>query len=229
MTASEAFTTVSAKPVARSLGHDLVFEIQTEGIRRLIWLYIVLWLVEGGLRRWFLPGFADPLLVIRDPVVLAIYYLSYTKRLFPLNSFIYSGLVLVVLSALNALAFGHGNAVVALRKANNFASSMAVSDKLFIDGVPIVPGALLSIDTADVTLNYDVLPEDRFTVRPISDIRAIGLGRFTAFACEPGQRAIDDSMYRLAGRSSSPLFDTLAPSSLQPLVQSAVPADIRFS
>jgi hypothetical protein len=50
----------------------LDFEQQTAGIRRLIWLYLVLWLIEGGLRRWFLPGLATPLLLIRDPLVVAI-------------------------------------------------------------------------------------------------------------------------------------------------------------
>jgi len=51
--------------------------------------------------------------LIRDPLVLAIYYLAYTKRLFPVNGFIYSGLALAIFCILNALAFGHGNTVVA--------------------------------------------------------------------------------------------------------------------
>jgi hypothetical protein len=114
MIVSEPFTTIQARPVAVASHQDLAFERRTAWIRRLIWVYLVLWLVEGGLRRWFLPGLADPLLLIRDPVVLAIYYLAYTKRLFPVNGFVYSGLALAVLSILNALAFGHGNTVVAL-------------------------------------------------------------------------------------------------------------------
>ncbi len=90
------------------------FAKQTEGIRRLIWLYLVLWLIEGGLRRWFLPGLATPLLLIRDPLVVVIYFLAASKNLFPANGFIVSGAILAVLTFVNALALGHGNPVVAL-------------------------------------------------------------------------------------------------------------------
>ncbi|HEY4284826.1 MAG TPA: hypothetical protein VGM62_17320, partial [Chthoniobacterales bacterium] len=46
-------------------------------IRYLIWLYFWLLLVEGALRKWLLPDLSNPLLVIRDPVALAIYALSF--------------------------------------------------------------------------------------------------------------------------------------------------------
>lgn len=96
------------RPVALGL------EQQTDGIRRLIWLYLVLWLVEGGLRRWFFPGLATPLLLVRDPVAVAIYCLAGSKNLFPMNGFMISGAVLAFLTFANALAIGHGNPIVAL-------------------------------------------------------------------------------------------------------------------
>jgi hypothetical protein len=86
----------------------------TKTIRQLIWLYLVLWLIEGGLRRWFLPGLNTPLLVIRDPVVIAIYALAISKNLFPANAFITTGILLAVLTFLNALMLGHGQAMVAI-------------------------------------------------------------------------------------------------------------------
>jgi hypothetical protein len=82
-------------------------------IRRLIWLYLILWLIEGGLRRWFLPGLATPLLLIRDPLVVLIYFLAVSKRLFPLNGFIIVGAILGVLTFASALVLGHGNPLVA--------------------------------------------------------------------------------------------------------------------
>lgn len=85
----------------------------TAQIRQLIWLYLVLWLIEGGLRRWFLPGLATPLLLIRDPVVILIYILAAGKNLFPSNSFVVGGAILGLLSFVNALLIGHGNAAVA--------------------------------------------------------------------------------------------------------------------
>jgi hypothetical protein len=83
-------------------------------IRNLIWLYLVLWLIEGGLRRWFLPGLASPLLLIRDPVVIAIYTLAVSNNLFPVNGFVVWGGLLALLSFINALLLGHGNLFVAL-------------------------------------------------------------------------------------------------------------------
>ena len=38
--------------------------------KKAIWLYIVLLIFEGALRKWFLPSLATPLLVIRDPIVI---------------------------------------------------------------------------------------------------------------------------------------------------------------
>jgi len=96
--------------VDRSL---LLFEQETANIRRLIWLYILLWVIEGGLRRWFLPGLATPLLLIRDPVMIAIYCLAISKGLFPANGFIMIGALLAVTSFLNAMLLGHGNALIA--------------------------------------------------------------------------------------------------------------------
>src|ERR1044071_5944071 len=59
-------------------------------IRRLIWLYFWLLLIEGALRKWVLPQLSNPLLVIRDPVVLLIYVLAIQARVFPRNAWILS-------------------------------------------------------------------------------------------------------------------------------------------
>lgn len=83
-------------------------------IRNLIWLYILLWLIEGGLRRWFLPGLATPLLLVRDPIAIAIYCLAAARNIFPVSGFITWGALLALLSFLNAMVVGHGNLFVAL-------------------------------------------------------------------------------------------------------------------
>jgi hypothetical protein len=110
-----ALTHVSFLAPASPMEHAReTFESDTRIIRHLIWLYIALWLVEGGLRRWFLPGLATPLLLVRDPVVIAIYALALSKNLFVSNGFIFSGIVLAALCVFNALLLGHGNLAVAL-------------------------------------------------------------------------------------------------------------------
>src|SRR5580658_8000736 len=105
-----------ARPGTRS-GSAVVPAADEHGarlVRNLIWLYIILWLAEGGLRRWFLPGLAQPLLLIRDPVVIAIYYLAFSSKLFPSNFFISSGALLAILTFINAMCLGHGSLFVAL-------------------------------------------------------------------------------------------------------------------
>ncbi len=59
-------------------------------IRRLIWLYFWLLLIEGALRKWVLPQLTNPLLIIRDPVVLLIYVLAFRARVFPRNAWVFS-------------------------------------------------------------------------------------------------------------------------------------------
>ncbi|CEF48538.1 unnamed protein product [uncultured bacterium] len=46
----------------------------------LIWVYLILLLTEGALRKWVLPSLSDPLLLIRDPIALAIGVLGYRSR-----------------------------------------------------------------------------------------------------------------------------------------------------
>jgi hypothetical protein len=98
----------------QTLQQALAFEENRKGIRQFIWLYIILWLIEGGLRRWFLPGLATPLLLVRDPVVVAIYYMALSKHVFPVNEFIRVGALLALFTLISALALGHGHLIVAL-------------------------------------------------------------------------------------------------------------------
>lgn len=67
-------------------------------IRRLIWLYFWLLLIEGALRKWVVPQLSNPLLIIRDPVVLLIYMLAFRARVFPRNAWIFSLAVIGFLS-----------------------------------------------------------------------------------------------------------------------------------
>jgi hypothetical protein len=74
-------------------------------IRQLIWLYLWLLLTEGVLRKWVLPRFSDPLLLIRDPVMLGIYYYAIRARVFPRNFWVNSLWVLGFLSLVATILF----------------------------------------------------------------------------------------------------------------------------
>src|SRR3954470_23434836 len=69
-----------------------------KNIRRLIWLYFWLLLIEGALRKWVVPQLSNPLLIIRDPVVLLIYWLAFRARVFPRNAWIFSLAIIGFLS-----------------------------------------------------------------------------------------------------------------------------------
>jgi hypothetical protein len=67
-------------------------------IKRLIWAYFWLLIIEGALRKWIMPRYSDPLLIIRDPLVIAIYLLAIKARVFPRNIWVYSLAILGALS-----------------------------------------------------------------------------------------------------------------------------------
>jgi hypothetical protein len=70
-------------------------------VRNLIWLYFWLLLIEGAVRKWVLPGLSNPLLLVRDPVLLAIYFFSIPAKVFPRNGWTWTLLVIGLLSVLN--------------------------------------------------------------------------------------------------------------------------------
>jgi hypothetical protein len=80
-----------------------------------IWGYLLLLIFEGALRKWFLPGLTNPLLLARDPVALGIYILAFSQ--IPksvLNRYTISITVIAFASFVATLAIGHGNLFVAV-------------------------------------------------------------------------------------------------------------------
>jgi len=50
---------------------------------KLFWLYFLLLIFEGALRKWVLPGLSAPLLLVRDPVAMLIIVEAYRKNKWP--------------------------------------------------------------------------------------------------------------------------------------------------
>ena len=85
-----------------------------KSLKQGIWLYFILLIFEGGLRKWILPGLSTPLLIIRDPIALWLVVTAWRRGLLPQNFFL-SGMVLVgIVGIYTALLAGHGNLSVAL-------------------------------------------------------------------------------------------------------------------
>ncbi|MFN2542200.1 MAG: hypothetical protein ABR514_08550 [Chthoniobacterales bacterium] len=57
-------------------------------VRQLLWVFFWLLLLEGALRKWVVPRWSDPLLVVRDPVVVLIYFYAIRGRVFPRNGWV---------------------------------------------------------------------------------------------------------------------------------------------
>jgi hypothetical protein len=114
-----------SKPATGILGLNLTSDhppiIQNEPvkdgnkwIKRAIWLYFILLIFEGALRKWVFPGLASPLLIIRDPLAFLIIVMSLNKGLLKMNSYIAVMWIVSLIAFCTAMSFGHGNAVVAI-------------------------------------------------------------------------------------------------------------------
>src|SRR5690606_18688103 len=79
-----------------------------------IWIYFLLLLFEGALRKWVLPGLATPLLLVRDPVAIALIYVTWKNGLLPRNLYLSWIVFLGIIGIFTAVFFGHGNFYVAL-------------------------------------------------------------------------------------------------------------------
>lgn len=75
-------------------------------IRQLIWIYFGLLIFEGAVRKWILPQLSDPLLIIRDPVVIAIYVVAIARGCYPNLSILGVLYLIAGLSLLVSAAFG---------------------------------------------------------------------------------------------------------------------------
>ena len=75
------------------------------GIGWLIITYIFLLMIEGALRKWILPRYSDPLLVVRDPILLVIYWLALRARVFPRNWWVITLFAIGILSLVFSVLF----------------------------------------------------------------------------------------------------------------------------
>lgn len=83
-------------------------------IKIAIWLYLLLWIFEGALRKWIIPSLATPLLVVRDPIVIYLIIRSLSLNLKFINSYIIFGLIFTLFGLAITLTFGHSNLFVGL-------------------------------------------------------------------------------------------------------------------
>ncbi|QJD96953.1 hypothetical protein HH214_14290 [Mucilaginibacter robiniae] len=91
-----------------------------QSLKNAIWIYFLLLIFEGALRKWFLPALATPLLLVRDPIAMWAMYKASSLKIFPRNNYIPVIVTVGVISIFTAVATGHGNILVAFYGARPF-------------------------------------------------------------------------------------------------------------
>jgi hypothetical protein len=76
---------------------------QIKYLKWLIWLYLVLLVTEGALRKWVVPSLATPLLIVRDPLVVVIYLVASSCRKFVFNGYVMASFMLAAASFAGSL------------------------------------------------------------------------------------------------------------------------------
>lgn len=83
-------------------------------LKQLIWLYFWLLIFEGALRRWILPSLSTPLMLIREPVAIAIVALALQAGLLRRLPLLVAGIGVTLVSLMLTMLFTHRNLAVAL-------------------------------------------------------------------------------------------------------------------
>jgi hypothetical protein len=66
-------------------------------LKKLIWLYFILLIFEGALRKWVVPQLSAPLLVVRDPIEVLIIWEAYRTHKWPRQGAVAVGILCSVL------------------------------------------------------------------------------------------------------------------------------------
>ncbi|HTE28222.1 MAG TPA: hypothetical protein VK664_26890, partial [Flavitalea sp.] len=107
-------TTFGPGPFVRTNAEAIQLNKSVSLIKGGIYLYVLLLIFEGSLRKWVLPGLAAPLLIIRDPLALYIIFLCWKEKILPSNIILASTVWIGFISLFTALFLGHKNLFVAV-------------------------------------------------------------------------------------------------------------------
>lgn len=97
-----------------NIAREQVAVSKYNSIKIAIWLYFLLWIFEGALRKWILPGFATPLLVVRDPIAIYIIIRAIYLNVNFINGYTILAIIFTLLGLAVTLTFGHSNLFVGI-------------------------------------------------------------------------------------------------------------------
>lgn len=88
-------------------------------LKQAIWIYFLLLIFEGALRKWILPFLSGPLLLVRDPVAIYIIVLAQQRGII-FEKYAKWMIGIGIVSFFTAILFGHGSFAVAIFGARIF-------------------------------------------------------------------------------------------------------------
>lgn len=100
--------------VPSSVSIEIEDHVDVVVVKRGIWVFFWLIIFEGALRKWVFPGFAEPLLLIRDPLALWLIYRAIKDNLWKPGGYVILMWGITVLSLGITFLAGHGNLLVAV-------------------------------------------------------------------------------------------------------------------
>jgi hypothetical protein len=79
-----------------------------------VWIYFLLLIFEGALRKWVLPSLAVPLIIIRDPIVIWLVITAWKNGFLKTNLYVAVMVTIGLIAIYTAFFLGHGNLYVAI-------------------------------------------------------------------------------------------------------------------
>ena len=175
-----------------------------------VWVYFLFLIFEGALRKWILPSFSEPLLIIRDPVALWLIYKSLKEGFWKPNAWVVLMLFTTVLGLVTALLIGHGNVYVALYglriTAIHFPLIFVIGSVFNLEDV-VKMGRVVLWLTIGMTLLVGIQffsPQSAWVNRGIGgDIEGSGFGGAAGFFRVPGTFSFTNGLAYFYGLSTA--------------------------
>lgn len=182
-------------------------------LKRGVWIYFILLIFEGALRKWVLPSLSEPLLIIRDPLALWMMFMAFKHNLFKPNSYVLLMWAVTVLAFSLALIIGHENIKVALF---GFRITAIHFPLIFIIGSVFNKDDVLRLGKIMLWLNIGMTllvavqfysPQSAFVNRGIGgDLEGSGFGGAVGFFRVPGTFSFTNGLAYFYGLTAAFLF-----------------------
>jgi hypothetical protein len=157
-----------------------------------VWAYFLLLIFEGAFRKWFLPGLATPLLVVRDPLAIWILFKVWEQGILPKSGYMIGIFILGAVGMFTAVLFGHGSLPVAIYGARiwmvNFPLMFAIGKIMNREDVLKIGRMLLliSIPMAVLIAIQFYSPQTAWVNKGVGETESAGFSGAMGFFRPPG-------------------------------------------